>query len=89
MARVSDQIPKGPQRVENRKTQVLTGGDGVIAQMAAGERHQLIAEAAYYRALKRGFEGGNAMEDWLAAEAEVDRQLLSLSSVQPRTPADA
>lgn len=76
MARVSDQIPKGPQRIESKKN--LTEGDGAIAQIAAGERHRLIAEAAYYRSLQRGFEDGNAMEDWLAAEAEVDRQLLSL-----------
>lgn len=89
MARVSDQIQKGPQRIESKKTPVLTNGDGAMAQIAAEERHRLIAETAYYRALQRRFEGENAMEDWLAAEAEIDRQLLSLSTVQPRTPADA
>ena len=35
------------------------------------ELHNLIAEAAYYRALARGFEGGHADEDWYAAEAEI------------------
>ena len=30
-----------------------------------------IAEAAYYRAERRGFEPGRETEDWLAAEAEV------------------
>jgi uncharacterized coiled-coil DUF342 family protein len=39
------------------------------------ERHELIARIAYLRAEKRGFEGGDAMEDWLAAEAEVDARL--------------
>lgn len=76
MARVSNQIPKGPQRIESKK--ILMEGDGAIAHIAAGERHRLIAEAAYYRSLKRGFEGGSPMEDWLAAESEIDRQLLSL-----------
>lgn len=89
MARVSDQTSKGPQRIESKKTQALPNGGAAIAQIAAEERHRLIAETAYYRALKRGFVGENAMEDWLAAEAEVDRQLLALSTVQPRTPADA
>lgn len=89
MARVRDQIPKGPQRIESKKTPVLTNGDAAIAQIAAEERHRLIAEAAYYRALQRGFAGENAMEDWLAAEAEIDRKLLSLSTVQPRMPAEA
>jgi tRNA(Ile2) C34 agmatinyltransferase TiaS len=35
------------------------------------ELHRLIAEAAYYRALARDFVGGNADEDWYAAEAEI------------------
>jgi hypothetical protein len=38
-------------------------------------RHNLIAEAAYYRAQRRGFQNGDPVEDWLAAEAEIDEQL--------------
>ncbi len=38
-------------------------------------RLQMIAEAAYFRAEARGFAPGREMEDWLAAEAEVDRLL--------------
>lgn len=30
-----------------------------------------IAEAAYYRAQRRGFEPGHELEDWIAAEREV------------------
>jgi hypothetical protein len=30
---------------------------------------------AYFRAEKRGFHAGHELEDWLAAEAEVDQQL--------------
>lgn len=39
------------------------------------DRHNMIATAAYYRAEKRGFDGGCAMDDWLIAEAEVDAML--------------
>ena len=39
------------------------------------ERRRMIAEAAYYLAARRGFESGHDVEDWLAAEAEVDRDL--------------
>lgn len=35
-----------------------------------------IAEAAYFRAEKRGFEAGHELEDWLAAEADVDARLI-------------
>ena len=31
----------------------------------------LIAESAYYKAEKRGFEPGHELEDWLAAEVEI------------------
>ena len=39
----------------------------------AQERQSLIAEKAYFRALQRGFRSGHELEDWLAAEAEVDQ----------------
>ena len=37
------------------------------------ERHRQIAELAYYKAEQRGFAPGHELEDWLAAEAEVDQ----------------
>lgn len=39
-------------------------------------RAALIAEAAFFRAEKRGFAPGHETEDWLAAEAEIDAKLL-------------
>ncbi len=39
------------------------------------ERRKLIEEAAYYRAQQRHFLAGHELDDWLAAEAEVDRRL--------------
>jgi hypothetical protein len=32
----------------------------------------MIREAAYYRYLRRGLDNGHALDDWLAAEAELD-----------------
>jgi len=43
-------------------------------------RRGMIAEGAYLRAERRGFAGGHEDEDWLAAEAEVDR-LLAIDDV--------
>jgi hypothetical protein len=40
----------------------------------AKPRAALVAEIAYFRAQTRGFEPGHEEEDWLAAEAEVDKQ---------------
>jgi hypothetical protein len=39
------------------------------------DRRRLIAEAAYYRAERRGFTPGSELEDWLAAEIEIDALL--------------
>ena len=40
------------------------------------QRAALIARAAYFRAMNRGFAPGHELADWLAAEAEVDAELL-------------
>jgi hypothetical protein len=34
-------------------------------------RRAMTAEAAYYRAERRGFQSGHEFEDWLAAEADI------------------
>ena len=34
----------------------------------------MIAEAAYFAAQGRGFEPGHELDDWIAAEKEVDRR---------------
>ena len=39
------------------------------------ERYHMIAEAAYFRAESRSFVMGDAAQDWLDAEAEIDRML--------------
>ena len=44
-------------------------------------REARIAEAAYFRAQRRGFAPGHELEDWQAAEAEVD----GLAGMAPKT----
>ncbi len=39
------------------------------------DRHQRVQAAAYARAVGRRFESGNELEDWYAAELEVDAQI--------------
>jgi len=48
------------------------------------QRAALIAEAAFYRAETRGFTPGHEVEDWLAAESEVDAKLLHAADSGPR-----
>lgn len=38
------------------------------------QRYRMIAEAAYYHAERRGF-AGDPVQDWIAAEAEINARL--------------
>lgn len=46
-----------------------------LAGFPPERRHELISEAAYFRAEARGFAPGGDIDDWLDAEAEVDERL--------------
>lgn len=39
------------------------------------QRATLIQQTAYFIAEKRGFQGGDPVQDWLAAEKQVDKML--------------
>lgn len=43
--------------------------------VSESERRSMIERAAYLRAERRNFEAGHELEDWVAAEAEVDNRL--------------
>lgn len=49
------------------------GGSGTRPR--SEQLHEMIATAAYFRAEQRGFCGDACLDDWLAAEAEVDARL--------------
>ncbi len=40
--------------------------------VSKAEREKMIAEAAYFLAVERGFETGDRVDDWLRAERAVD-----------------
>jgi Cu+-exporting ATPase len=46
-----------------------------IIAVSASERHRMIAQKAYYRAEGRSFAPGGELEDWMLAEADIDRVL--------------
>ena len=50
-------------------------------EVTVDERRHLIAEAAYYRAMRRSFMPGNELDDWLDAEAEIEKLLSETDSV--------
>lgn len=57
-----------------RSNQTDASGDGA-AIVDEEQRREMIATAAFLRAERRGFESGSDLEDWFAAEEEVDQWL--------------
>jgi len=47
----------------------------IAAQIPDFDHHAAIAEAAYFHAERRGFAPGHELEDWLAAEKEIEERL--------------
>ena len=43
-----------------------------LREVSAEQREQMIAEAAYYLAKRRHFQGGDPLQDWREAQAEID-----------------
>lgn len=52
-----------------------TGSMSTGKNVLPEERRRQIEQAAYFRAQQRGFSGGDPVEDWLAAEREINRRL--------------
>ena len=82
MPREKNQTATTPGKRAPRKKLALTKTKPTFTSFVDPEqRAALIAEAAYFRAERRGFMPGHESEDWLAAEQEVDARLLQTESV--------
>jgi hypothetical protein len=73
------QVAAPPERLAAPVRKDVTMKSAALAatkkRLAGEDRQRLIAEAAYYRAEQRGFVPGCEIEDWLAAEMEIDALL--------------
>ncbi len=63
-----------------RKTRARKSAAGPSAtsapiEVSPEERWRMIAVAAYHKAEQRNFAGGRDVDDWLAAEKEIDALL--------------
>jgi hypothetical protein len=75
---------RAPRKSTAKATKDTTAATRVASFVGPEQRAALIAEAAYFRAEKRGFAPGHEVEDWLAAEAEVDAKLMRATAATPR-----
>jgi hypothetical protein len=68
-------LHRGRERIEGLEEEAMPAERQARPLPTPAERQEMIAVAAYYRALRRSFEPGHDLEDWLEAEAEVDAAL--------------
>ena len=62
-----------PKRTAPKKAVKKSNENSKHADIVDPElRDQMIAEAAYFKALNRNFQGDYCVEDWLEAETEID-----------------
>jgi hypothetical protein len=76
MARPKNPETAAPAKRSPRKRAAATAEPAYPKFVDPTQRTALIARAAYLRAQNRGFAPGHELADWLAAEAEVDAELL-------------
>jgi len=70
------EVSPARKRAPRKRAAVAAPGAAAPAFVDPQQRAALIARAAYFRAMERGFMPGHELEDWLAAEAQVDADLL-------------
>lgn len=64
--------------ISDRQTVVVAVRKGF--DPARSDREEWIRVAAYFEAERRGFAPGHELDDWLAAEREIDETLKPLPS---------
>ena len=67
--------PPAPQETGAAKSGIISAMASRVAMDRPVDRatkQSMIAEAAYYCAEKRGFAPGHDLDDWLAAEVEIE-----------------
>ena len=73
--RLRARAPTDPPAVAQSKPNSIVQSS--VEPITPEKRARMICEAAYFIAEHRGFEPGHDVEDWLAAETQVDSLLKS------------
>lgn len=73
-ARAAAALPRKGAKKDTRAAQESMRPE--MSMIDSMRRYEMIAEAAYYRALARGFSPGCELQDWLQAEQEIDMRLM-------------
>ena len=67
-------VPRKPRAGQTVKRAAASAPGAGPERVTPEERRRMIGEAAYYIALRRGFNS-DPRENWMAAESEIDAKL--------------
>ena len=73
--RVSNKLTIKTRRESGNRPQGNYEYEQMIAEDVGFGVHQMIEEAAFFIAMRRGFDPGNELSDWLQAETDIDSLL--------------
>ena len=73
--KTADPGSKKPGKSRASKATAQTVAAPGESSVTPEQRYRMVAEAAYHHAERRGFVGGDPLNDWLLAEKEVDKLL--------------
>ena len=76
MTEATAERPKTKPRARKAQS-TSTSKSTVLTQTTvdADQKHQMVSEAAYYIAEKRGFTNGDPVDDWIEAETQIESLL--------------
>lgn len=63
---------RGMEQISQKNTTTMKSSE--TAQTGRKPPPEMVAEAAYYKAEKRGFAPGRELQDWLEAEREIQER---------------
>jgi hypothetical protein len=75
MATKKAEVTKTKKQLQATPKSKMNAKVDTAVDVTAEQRQRMIAEAAYYRAQKRGFDPAGQQKDWLEAEKSVDNLL--------------
>jgi hypothetical protein len=71
-------FPQERKLLELEAISALPRPDGRTS-LSDEELQRMTAEAAYFRAQRRGFQPGQELDDWLAAQKEIEALAIALT----------
>jgi hypothetical protein len=79
-------VPEAPRAPDLPRSATKRKPPAAKAAVLPEARYRMVAQAAYFIAERRGFAGGDPVQDWLLAERQVEALLAEAKPARRRAP---